>query len=115
MNARFRTAFALLTVAATLALAPAAYAIDLDPARTQGLVGERPDGLIGPVTASPSSEVTALVEAINRQRMANYRAIAQKNGTPIDAVQAIAGQKQVEKALQSGWYAMNPDGSWTKK
>ncbi|MBL8629114.1 MAG: YdbL family protein, partial [Rhodospirillaceae bacterium] len=88
-----------LTVGLGTAL-PAA-AVDLDTARTQGLVGERPDGLIGAVQSSVTPDVKALVDSVNAARMREYRSIADKNGTPLDAVQAVAGEKQIEKAKQN--------------
>ncbi|MDX2142953.1 MAG: YdbL family protein [Rhodospirillaceae bacterium] len=95
-----------------LAIWPAA-AIELDQARAQGLVGERPDGLVGAVSA-PSAEVKALVDTVNAARMAEYKSIAQKNGTPVEAVQAIAGEKQVQRAKENKWYMMDAAGKWMK-
>jgi hypothetical protein len=102
------------TVATGLGLALPASAIDLDAARTQGLVGERPDGLIGAVQTTVTPDVKALVDTVNAARMKEYRSIADKNGTPLDAVQAVAGEKQIEKAKQNKWYSMSSGGSWSK-
>jgi uncharacterized protein YdbL (DUF1318 family) len=98
--------------AVMLALPGVAYALDLNSARSQGLVGERADGLIGPIATT--SEVNALVQSINAERMSGYRDIAQKEGTKVEAVQAISGAKQVEKARANGWYYMDASGSWKK-
>ena len=94
-----------------LAAAPA-LALDLDQARNQGAVGERADGLVGAV--STAADVAQLVQSINDARMDDYRKIAAQQGTKVDAVQAIAGQKQVEKARANGWYFMDASGSWKK-
>jgi uncharacterized protein YdbL (DUF1318 family) len=102
------------SVVASLGVAMPAAAIELDQARSQGLVGERPDGLIGAVQSSVTPDVKALVDSVNAARMAEYRSIAQKNGTPLDAVQAVAGEKQIQKAKQNGWYSMSAGGSWGK-
>lgn len=99
-------------LAVMLALPGAAFAIDLDTARNQGLVGERADGLIGAV--AKSGEADALVKSVNAERMKSYQEIAAKEGTRLDAVQAIAGEKQVQKAHQNGWYYMDASGSWKK-
>jgi uncharacterized protein YdbL (DUF1318 family) len=106
-----RTLFVTL-LAVMLALPGAAFALDLNAARNQGLVGERADGLIGAVTKS--SEADALVKSVNAERMKSYREIAAKEGTKLDAVQAIAGEKQVQKARENGWYYMDAGESWKK-
>jgi len=108
----------VLTHIAAIALvglmATPALALDLDQARSQGLIGERPDGLVGAVAASPNAEVAALVQSVNAARLESYKAVAQKNGTPLDAVQKIAGDKQIEKAKENKWYTMTPGGQWQK-
>jgi len=97
-----------------LASAPA-FALDLDQARAAGQVGERPDGLVGAVSPEADAEVRALVEMINRARMDAYRGLAQKEGTPIEAVQAVAGERQVQAATRNGWYVMDAGGRWQKR
>ncbi len=91
-----------------------AMALTLDEARTQGLVGERPDGLVGAVSANASTEVAALVAQINAARLDSYRALAARDGAPLPAVQAIAGEKLLERARQSGWYTMDANGNWSR-
>ena len=61
-----------------------------DAARTQGLVGERADGLVAAI--SDAAEINSLVQSVNAARMANYRDTAAREGTRLDTVQAIAGQ-----------------------
>ncbi|TAK98591.1 MAG: DUF1318 domain-containing protein [Rhodospirillaceae bacterium] len=108
-----RRAF-ILAVALVLACAMprVAHAIDLDSARTQGLVGERADGLVSAVSNAPG--VPALVQSVNAARLESYREIAAKEGTKLDAVQAVAGAKQVQKARENGWYYMDASGAWKK-
>lgn len=107
--------FAATTVlAAGLGLALPAAAIDLDQARTQGVVGERADGLVAAVAPSPAADVRTLVDSINAARMAEYKSIAQKNGTPLDAVQTVAGEKQLQRARENKWYVMDASGRWSK-
>lgn len=96
------------------AAASAANAVTLDEARTQGLVGERPDGLVGAVAPSPAPDVKALVDSVNAARLASYKDVAQKNGTPIDAVQMVAGEKQVQKAKENKWYYLGAGGAWSR-
>ena len=90
------------------------WAITLDDARAQGLVGERPDGLVGSVSANASTEVATLIAQINAARMDSYRALSARDGAPLPAVQAIAGEKLVERARQNGWYTMDAGGNWTR-
>jgi uncharacterized protein YdbL (DUF1318 family) len=99
---------------AGLGFALPAAAIDLDQARTQGLVGERADGLVAAVAASPAADVRALVDSINAARLAEYKSIAQKNGTPLDAVQTVAGDKQLQRAKENKWFVMDASGRWSK-
>ena len=89
----------------------AAFADALDAARAAGQVGERADGMVGAV-GSVSPGVTQTIASINAQRLATYRSIAQKTGTPIDAVQKQAGDHLIA-ATPAGQYVM--DGGWHKK
>lgn len=91
-----------------------AWSITLDEARTQGFVGEKPDGLVASVSSSPSSDIRALVSEINSARMNSYRQLAAKDGAPIQAIQAIAGEKLTETARQRGWYYMDSGGGWRR-
>ena len=90
---------------------PAAFADALDAARVAGQVGERIDGMVGAVGAV-SPDVAQTIAGINAQRLATYRAIAQKTGTQIDVVQKQAGDHLIA-ATPAGQLIM--DGSWHKK
>ncbi len=104
----------LLACFALLMTATVAFAgVSITSAKAEGLVGEKPDGLIGAV-AAPSADVQSLVDSTNAQRMDKYKAIAAKNGTPVDQVQALAGQTLIAKT-PSGQYIMNASGGWQKK
>ncbi len=109
---RLRAMFAACLLAASAA-APAA-ALDLDQARSAGQIGERPDGLVGAVSPEANAEVRALVETINRARLDTYRSLAQKEGTPLEAVQAVAGERQTQAAARNGWFVMDAGGRWRK-
>ncbi len=91
-----------------------AFGISLDEAKQQGLLGERPDGYLGLATPSASSETVELMKDINRKRRDVYKGIAEKNGTDLSAVEALAGKKAIEKT-PSGQSIMQPDGTWTPK
>ena len=103
------TAFAAATM--VFLLAGTASADALDAARAAGQVGERADGLVGAVRSVPA-DVAKTIASINAQRLATYRGIAQKTGTPIDAVQKQAGDHLIA-ATPKGQYVM--DGGWHKK
>lgn len=90
-----------------------AQAASLESAKAQGLVGERPDGLLGAVQGSLPPDVAQMMENINRQRLDKYRQIAQQNGTPLSAVQAVAGEKLIQRA-EPGTYVWQ-GGGWTKR
>jgi uncharacterized protein YdbL (DUF1318 family) len=104
----------LFAILLALPLAAPAFALELDQARASGQIGERPDGLVGAVSPNASAEVKALVDMINKARMDAYRAVAQKEGTALEAVQKVAGDKQLQTAARSGWYVMTANGTWKK-
>jgi len=102
----------------TLSLSIPAFAMSLneaknalDSAKSQGLLGETTSGYLAPVT----SDVRArdIAEAINDARREAYTGIAQKNGIAVSKVEAVAGQKAVEKTPVGQYIEM--DGRWVKK
>ena len=103
----------VLSAVLVLGLAGGAFAMDLDAAKRQGLVGERPDGYIGAVVGG-RGDVQALVKDINNRRRAQYQAIAQRNGTSLSAVEQVVGQKLISRAAP-GEYVMTPGGQWVRK
>lgn len=105
--------FALVAILFSVMAAPA-LAIDLDSAKAQGLVGERPDGYIGAVSSNPSGEVVGLVSNINGARKQQYTSIATKNAQPLPVVEKLAAEKLIQR-LGSGQYYMSKSGNWVKK
>lgn len=99
-------------VVMTLLLGAHAYALDLDAAKTQGLVGEQPNGYLGVVKATPAA--VELASDINEKRRQAYQRIAQQNGITLDQVATLAGQKAIEKSA-GGQYVKTPTGQWVKK
>lgn len=89
-----------------------AFALELDDAKMQGLVGETVSGYLGAVSSS-SPDVTALVKDINGKRKAEYERIAKQNGIAVSDVEALAGKKAIEKT-PAGQY-VNVDGTWIKR
>ena len=88
-----------------------AFALDLGKAKSDGLVGETNTGYLAAVKAS--KEVDALVADINSKRKTHYQGIAKKNNISLQAVEARAGLKAIEKT-PDGEY-INTGAGWQKK
>ncbi len=101
----------LISLLASLFISSAAFALSLNEAKQQGLVGEQVTGYLGAVKATNVS--TALVNDINAKRKAKYKEIAQRNGTGLASVEKLAGQKALEKT-PSGQF-INLGSGWRKK
>lgn len=87
-------------------------AMDLQEAKAKGLVGEKLDGYLGVVKASP--EVSRLVDDINGARKKYYREIALRNKTSLEVVEKLAGEKAIDKT-PGGQYVQTTSGQWQKK
>ena len=83
-------ALSILSLALALVALPVS-ALNLDQAKAQKLVKETPGGYL--VAAKPSADVDALIKKINAGRKAQYQKIAKKQGTSLQAVEQLAGQK----------------------
>lgn len=105
---------ALVTFAMVLLSASAFAQQGLISAKQAGQIGERPDGLVAAVADSPSPAIRQLVEAVNAERMTEYRQIANDTASPIQAVQARAGRQIIER-LPAGQYFMDAAGRWRQK
>lgn len=104
----------LLALTFSLLLAPLSYAITLQEAKAEGLVGEQRDGYVGLVANNSSAEVRTLVQEVNTQRRQRYQQIAQQNGISLEQVAEVAYERAVE-ATQAGHYIQNASGSWVRK
>jgi uncharacterized protein YdbL (DUF1318 family) len=102
----------LVVLLLALAFAGPAAALDLDSAKAQGLVGEQTDGYVGAVK-SPAPEVAKLVADVNAKRRAAYEELARRNGTPVEAVASLAGQKLIDRAPAGAW--IGDQGRWYQK
>ena len=98
-------------VSLSMLMALPAFALDLGEAKSDGLVGETNAGYLAAVKSS--TEVDALVGDINSQRKTLYQSIAEKNGISLQAVEARAGLKAIQKT-SSGEY-INTGAGWQKK
>lgn len=105
---------ALVLALGGLLLAAPAQAGALDDAKDAGWVGERRDGFVGLVRRDAPDDVKALVEEINRKRRATYERIAERRGTTVVAVAALAGEKLIREA-PDGHFVQDPEGDWVRK
>lgn len=94
-----------------LAAAFPAFALELDAAKADGLVGETTSGYLAAV--KPSPEVDKLVSSINSKRKAHYQKIADKNGISLQAVEVRAGKKAIEKTAAGQF--INTGAGWEEK
>jgi len=112
------TKFRLLLAGLLLALSLPVMAMNLQQAmaalsetKSQGLVGEQPNGYLGVVQSTERSE--AVVKLINDARRAEYTRLARQNDIAVADVEAIAGQKALEKTALGQFILI--DGNWVRK
>jgi uncharacterized protein YdbL (DUF1318 family) len=86
--------------------------LDLQVAKTQGLVGETPTGYLAAIKGG-NAEADALAQSINAQRKQQYEEIAKRNNTALKAVEELAGKKAMEKT-PAGQFILF-DGAGKKK
>lgn len=99
---------------ALVVMAAAAWAGPLDKPKQDGLIGERPDGYLGFVVDEVPAEIKKLVDHTNEARRAEYEEVAKENGTSLEAVEAVFGEKLIARQ-PPGTYVMTADGKWIKK
>lgn len=114
-SARLRHALAVLMAAAALMVAASpAFALDLDAAKAQGLLGETAQGYVAAPAPSPNPEVAQLAASVNLERKARYTDIAAQQGTTLTVVEQLAGAKLIEQA-PAGQYVRDASGTWRRK
>ena len=91
-----------------------AWAIDLDTAKDQGLVGEANTGYLAAVNGSPSADVAALIADVNRKRKAQFEDAARKTDATLEQVRLRFYQLAVERTQPGHWY-QDSQGNWRKK
>ncbi len=91
-----------------------AFALDLNQAKSQGLVGEMQSGYLAVVDGKGSAAVNNLVSDINAKRKTEYKNIAKETGTTLTVVETLAGKKAIEKTA-SGNYVQAVTGKLQKK
>ncbi|MDH1263496.1 YdbL family protein [Pseudomonas sp. GD03944] len=83
----------------------------LGDAKASGQLGEMPNGYLGVVNSG--GQAAEIAELINQARRAEYQKLAIQNGIKLSDVEAIAGQKAIDKT-PAGQY-IQLQGQWRKK
>ncbi len=91
----------------------ASWADELDDAKAQGLIGEKANGYLGLVVDNAPASVKQVVETINSKRKEKYMEVAKARSISLAQVEAIAGQKAMEKTKPGHYIEVN--GRWVKK
>lgn len=113
-NRTMRRSLSLATLFLGLMLSLAAAAAELDSAKSDGWIGEKPDGYLGLVRDDAPADVKALVQDVNGKRKARYQQIARQQGAPLSEVEKVGGQTAIDKT-RPGHYVMDASGRWRKK
>ena len=90
------------------------FAIDLNTAKQQGLVGEMSTGYLGSPSGKPSPEVKALINDINSKRKSRFSDVAKKQGIKVEDVAKIFAEKAATKT-KAGHYIQKSNGQWIKR
>jgi uncharacterized protein YdbL (DUF1318 family) len=107
-----RLTIAVCAVILWTAVASSAFALSLDEAKANGLVGEQSNGYLGAVNPA-NAEAQALIDDVNRKRRQAYEDIAKRNGTSVQSVETLAGEKAIQNT-KPGHFIEGP-GGWSKK
>jgi len=91
-----------------------AWAIGIQDAKAQGLVGEANTGYIAAVQSSANAEVRALIAEVNGKRKAAFESTAKKTGTTVTQVAHRFYELAVQKT-RPGHYYQDTSGRWQKK
>jgi uncharacterized protein YdbL (DUF1318 family) len=91
-----------------------AWSLTLEEAKSQGIVGEQPNGYLGVVRSGAAAEVQALVNDVNQKRRQMYEDIARRNSTKLEAVEMLAGKTAIDQT-RPGNFVRSPSGQWVKK
>jgi len=91
-----------------------AWAIDLQDAKSQGLVGEANTGYLAAVKQPPNAEVKALISSVNAKRKAQFERTAKKTNITARQVSNRFYELAIEKT-RPGHYYQDASGNWQKK
>jgi uncharacterized protein YdbL (DUF1318 family) len=88
------------------------WALTLEQAKNQGLVGESLSGYLVVRKADP--EVEILIQQVNNKRKEQYQRVAQSTGSNLEEVEQRSGQKLIERA-QAGEWIQGLSRQWRQK
>ena len=91
-----------------------AWALDIDQAKDQGLVGEANTGYLAAVKTPASAEVRALIADVNAKRKTRFEATAQKTGATVPQVANRFYEIAVQRTAP-GHYYQDANGRWRRK
>ena len=103
----------LAAIVLTFAL-QTAWAIDIDTAKAQGLVGESNTGYLAAVKTPASDEVQTLIKSVNDKRRSAFEKTAASTTATVDQVRYRFHELAVQKT-ESGHYYQDASGVWKKK
>ncbi len=86
-------------ILSALILAEPVMALDLQQARSQGIIAEQANGYVTVIKNSP--EATKLANEVNAARTQEYQRISKENGQPVDVVAKIAAG-EIARKLNAG-------------
>lgn len=109
---KLTTIFASLIL--LLSFSATSYALSMDQAKAQGLIGENSSGYLASVKPNPSAAVVGVINSINAKRKAAYVKTAASAGVSVDVVEKRVAQRLVNKAAK-GAYLKNAAGVWYRK
>ncbi|MDX1353522.1 MAG: YdbL family protein [Thiomicrorhabdus sp.] len=83
----------------------------LSSAKSQGLIGEQPNGYLGVVKNQGNAQEIA--KLINQARKQEYLKLAETHKVPVNEIELLAGKKAIEKTASGLYIQLN--GKWLKK
>lgn len=104
----------LLTATFLLFALSSAWAVGLDDAKTQGLVGEANTGYLAAVREPVSDEVRVLISSVNAKRKAHFEKTARNTNTTMAQISNRFYELAVQKTTV-GRYYQDRSGRWIKK
>lgn len=91
-----------------------AWAIDIDDAKSQGLVGEATNGYLATLKPPASAEIKALISEVNAKRTAQFEKAAAKTGATVEQVRHRFYELAVQRT-KSGNFYQDQNGNWKMK
>lgn len=88
-----------------------AFALNLQQAKAQGIVGETETGYIEAIKDTKAAQ--ALVKQVNGKRKQIYLKMAKKNKVQLSQIEQLAGEKAIKKTRAG--HLIKQNGQWVKK